>query len=86
MYLTHQAQGSFWPTGSLQAKRPGPVTVTVTAGKPSRFQRLMGVRRQVWLGPLAATRPGSREVPIRHACGSYLDHYTFRTGGGNGNR
>jgi hypothetical protein len=86
MYLTHQAQGAFWPAGGLRVNRPGPVTVTVTAGKPSRFQRLMGVRRQVWLGPLAATRPGSREVPIRHACGQYLDHYTFRTGGGNGNR
>jgi hypothetical protein len=86
MYLTHQAQGSFWPAGSLQAKRPGPVTVTVTAQKPNRFQRLMGVRRQVWLGPLAATRPGSQQVPIRRACGQYLDHYTFRTGGGSGNR
>jgi hypothetical protein len=86
MYLTHQAQGAFWPAGSLRARRPGPVTITVTAQKPNGFQRLMGVRRQVWLGPLAATRPGFRQVPVRRACGRYLDHYTFRTGGGNGSR
>jgi hypothetical protein len=86
MYLTHQAQGAFWPAGGFHVKRPGPVTVTVNARKPSRFQRLMGVRRQVWLGPLAATRPRSRQLPVRDACGKYLDHYTFRAGGGGGSR
>jgi hypothetical protein len=86
MYLTHQGQGAFWPAGGFRVKRPGPVTVTVTARKPSRFQRLVGVRRQVWLGPLAATRPGARRAPVRRACGQYLDHYTFRNGGGGGSR
>ncbi len=86
MYLTHQAQGAFWPTGSFRVQKPGPVTVTVAAQKPNAFQRLIGVRRQVWLGPLAATRPGSAQVPVRRACGQYLDHYTFRSGGGNRSR
>jgi hypothetical protein len=86
MYLTHQAQGAFWPTGSFRVTKPGPVTVTITAEKPNAFQRLIGVRRQVWLGPLAATRPGSAQVPVHRACGQYLDHYTFRSGGGNRSR
>ncbi len=85
MYLTHQGQGAFWPAGTLRAPKAGPVTVRVSAAEPTRLQRLLGVRRQVWLGPLAATRPGSTQVPIRRACGRFVDHYTFR-GGGGGNR
>ncbi len=85
MYLTHQGQGAFWPAGRLNVPRAGQVTVRVSAAKPSRLQRLLGVRRQVWLGPLAATRPGSTQVPVRKACGRFLDHYTF-SGGDGGNR
>ncbi len=83
MYLTHQGQGAFWSAGRLRMKRPGEVTVSVSAAKPSGFQRLIGVRRQVWLGNLAATRPGAREVPIHRACGRYLDHYTLQGGDGS---
>jgi hypothetical protein len=86
MYLTHQGQGSFWPAGTIRAPGGGPVTVRVTAAEPTRLQRLLGVRRQVWLGPLAATRPGATQVPIGRACGRFVDHYTFRDGGGDGNR
>ncbi len=82
MYLTHQGQGAFWPAGRLNLPRAAPVTVRVSAARPSRLQRLLGVRRQVWLGPLAATRPGSTQVPIRRACGRFVDHYTFRGGDG----
>ena len=78
MYLTHQAQGAFWPAGELRLSRPGRVTVTARAAKPSGFQRLVGVRRQVWLGPLAATAPGSQETPLGRACGRYVDHFTAR--------
>ena len=80
MYLTHQAQGAFWTAGNLHATRRAPVTVTVSARKPSRFQRALGVRRQVWLGPLAATRPGSTQVPLARACGRFVDHFTIRPG------
>jgi hypothetical protein len=86
MYLTHQAQGAFWPAGRVRVKGRGPVTVTVSAAKPSSLQRLFGVKRQVWLGPLAASVPGSRQVPVRRACGRYLDHYTFRGSGGGRTR
>jgi hypothetical protein len=78
MYLTHQAQGAFWPAGTLRARRGSPVTVTVSAQKPSGLQRALGVRRQVWLGPLAATRPGSSQTPLSGACGRFVDHFTVR--------
>jgi hypothetical protein len=86
MYLTHQGQGAFWAAGSVLAKHAGPVTVTVSAARPTRFQRLMGVRRQVWLGPLAATQPGATEMPIGHACGRYVDHFTLGGGGASRSR
>ncbi len=75
MYLTNQAQGAFWPAGGLRVKRRGPVTVTVSATEPSGFQRLVGVRRQVWLGPITATAPSSTQVPVADACGRYVDRY-----------
>ncbi len=79
MYLTHQGQGAFWPAGALRVRGGGPVTVTVDAARPSQLQRDLGVERRVWLGTLAATRPGTRRVPLRDACGLYVDHYvTFR--------
>jgi hypothetical protein len=86
MYLTHRAQGAFWAAGRLHARHGGPVTVTVSARKPSRFQRLVGVRRQVWLGPLAATQAGSANVPLRSACGRFVDHFTVRRGYASGSR
>ncbi len=80
MYLTHQAQGAFWPAGSVRVARRGPVRVRVSASEPTRLQRLLGVRRQVWLGPMAATMPESvAEVPIHRACGRFVDHFTFRS-------
>ena len=79
MYLTHQGQGAFWPAGALRVRGGGPVPVTVEAARPSQLQRDLGVERRVWLGGLAATRPGAKRVPLRDACGRYVDHYvTFR--------
>jgi hypothetical protein len=80
MYLTHQAQGSFWAAGVLRVARRGPVTITISAARPSGLQRLLGVRRQVWLGPLAASRPGSAKRALGSACGAFLDHFTHRSG------
>jgi hypothetical protein len=74
MYLTEQGKGAYWPAGKLESDG-GPVTVTVTAKKPAGFQRLLGVRRQVWLGGLAATRPGSKTIPLHDACGQFVDHF-----------
>ena len=86
MYLTHQGQGAFWPAGEARGRGGGPTTVTVSAARPSRLQRLLGVKRQVWLGTLAATRPGARQVALHDACGRYVDHFTVHGGAASGNR
>jgi hypothetical protein len=80
MYLTHQGQGAFWSAGELRARDGGPVTVTVSAARPTTLQRALGVRRQVWLGTLAASRPGVRRAAMRDACGLYVDHFILGRG------
>jgi len=74
MYIDHKGQGSFWSVGSVDS-RGAMTTITVDAAQPTGLQRFLGVRRQVWLGYVAATRPGSRRVPLRAACGHYVDHW-----------
>jgi hypothetical protein len=56
-------------------RRRGPVTVTVSAAEPSGLQRLFGVKRQVWLGPLTASGTGSTRAPLSEACGRYVDRF-----------
>ena len=77
MYLSAQGQGSFWRAGTIRSEG-GPVKVKVIAGEPTSFQRLLAVRRQVWLGSLAATHGGAWQVPLHAACGRFIDHYTVR--------
>ena len=86
MYLTHQGQGAFWPAGKARGRAGGSTAVTVSAARPSRLQRLLGVKRQVWLGTLAATRPGVKLVALHDACGLYVDHFTVQRGSASGNR
>jgi hypothetical protein len=74
MYIDHKGQGSFWSAGKVDS-RGGMTTITVDAAQPSGLQRLLGVKRQVWLGYVAATQPGSRRVSLRAACGHYVDHW-----------
>ena len=79
MYLTHKGEGAFWPAGRISVRGGDPVRVTVDAPRPSELQRDLGVERGVWLGTLAATQPGLQRVPLRDACGRYVDHFiTFR--------
>jgi hypothetical protein len=76
MYFTHPGQGAFWPAGAVNVKRARPVKITVTAHRPSGLQRLLGVRRRVWLGTLAASPVrATRTIPLARACGAYVDHY-----------
>ncbi|HSF02771.1 MAG TPA: hypothetical protein VLA62_07170, partial [Solirubrobacterales bacterium] len=80
MYLTEQGQGAFWPAGEVRVRERAPLRVTVDAARPSRRQRDLGVQRRVWLGRLAASRPGGERIALRDACGQYVDHYTVRAG------
>jgi hypothetical protein len=76
MYLTHQGQGAWWDAGTVTVRRSQPVRVSVAAERPSWLQRLLGVRRQVWLGGVVASRAAPPQtLPIGQACGRYVDHY-----------
>jgi len=74
MYLSEQGQGSFWRAGTVRSNG-GPVQIKVTAEEPSSFQNFVGVRRQVWLGSIAATRGAPQTVPLHQSCARYVDHY-----------
>jgi hypothetical protein len=74
MYLSEQGQGSFWRAGTVRSNG-GPVQIKVTAEEPSSFQNFVGVRRQVWLGSIAATRGGPQTVALHQSCARYIDHY-----------
>jgi hypothetical protein len=77
MYLSEQGQAAFWQAGTLRSKG-GRVTVTVRAEDPSSFQRLVGVRRQVWLGAVAATRGRPATAALHGTCDRFVDHYVVR--------
>jgi len=79
MYLSEQGQASYWRAGNLRSKGER-VKVTVSAQEPSDFQRLVGVRRQVWLGSIAATHGDSRTIPLHDTCNRFVDHFVLRGG------
>jgi hypothetical protein len=83
MYLEDQGQASFWRAGTVRS-RGGQVRVTVTANEPSSFQRLVGVKRQVWLGSIAATTGRPASSPLHATCDSFIDHFVVRGKGSPG--
>ena len=79
MYLTHQGQGAFWPAGEIRVRGGGPVRSRWTRREPERAAARLGVRRQVWLGTLAATRPGpAAGPPAPTPAGATWTTYTFQ--------
>ncbi|MFN2612670.1 MAG: hypothetical protein ABR536_04780 [Solirubrobacterales bacterium] len=69
-------QGPFWALGSVTSDG-GPIQVTVRAGGLSGLQKLLGVDQGADIGNVTAARPEqAREIPLRQACGRYVDHYS----------
>lgn len=69
-------QGPFWPLGSVTSDG-SPIQVTVRAGGLSGLQKLLGVDQGADIGNVTAARPeDAREIPLRKACGRYVDHYS----------
>jgi hypothetical protein len=69
------SNGQFWPAGRVRSDG-GPVRFTVTADDPTTLQRLTGYSGKAILGELAAVKAGGhRIVPLRFACGSWVDWY-----------
>jgi hypothetical protein len=73
-------QGPFWPLGPVTSDG-SPVEVRVSAGGRSGLQKLLGVDQGADIGNITAAQPDqAREIPLRQACGLYVDHYSVGPG------
>jgi hypothetical protein len=69
------SNGQFWPAGKVRSEGR-PIRFTITAEEPSTLQRLTGYSGKAVLGELAAVRDEPRRiVPLRQACGNWVDWY-----------
>jgi hypothetical protein len=67
--------GQFWPAGTFRS-HGGTVRFTITAAEATWLQSLTGWGGKASIGELAAVRVGAhRIVPLRRACGHWLDWY-----------
>jgi hypothetical protein len=63
-------------------KRPGEVVFDVSVDDPPLVGRLLHTESKAYLSGLAATRadPPRQAVPLRQACGRYVDWYEVAPG------
>ncbi len=85
--LDYRGSVPFHAAGQLRVHRRGPVRFTVGVERPPLAGRLLGAYSVAHLGTIAASpaagdRPngpvpgaGERRIPLRSACGRYLDWY-----------
>jgi hypothetical protein len=65
--------GPFWRLGAVQGDG-SPILLDVHVENPSL---LTSTNRVAYPQALAATQGAQRDVPLREACGRYVDHYTY---------
>ena len=70
--------GQYWPAGSVDLSHPASLRFTFSADPPNTLQRLTGYDDKAYVGELTARPAGAPEriVPLKQACGSWVDHYT----------
>ncbi|HEX2358510.1 MAG TPA: hypothetical protein VHH72_01705 [Solirubrobacterales bacterium] len=87
--LLFRGPAPYYPVGTIEVPDgAGPVRFTVTVGEPPLVGRALGTESRAYLGRIAATpapapAPGAAvrdDVPLREACGRYVDWYTVATG------
>jgi hypothetical protein len=63
-------------------KRAGRVAFEADVGRPPLVGRLLGTDSKAYLTAIAATRtdPSRQTVPLKRACGRYLDWYGVAPG------
>jgi hypothetical protein len=72
--------GQYWPAGSLDLSASTRVRFTVEVNDPNTLQRLTGYAGKAFLGQLTARPVGpERIVPLKRACGSWVDFYSGGT-------
>jgi hypothetical protein len=85
--LDYRGSVPFYAVGELTSRRRGAVRFTVSVEQPPLAGRLLGAKSVAHLGTIAASSvvgdrrnaaiPGAseRRIPLRQACGRYLDWY-----------
>jgi hypothetical protein len=84
MYLSGAGRGAFWRVGEVEGEA-GEHEVKVMADEPNGLADLLGARRLVWLGNVAASPlVPPRDIALAGACSLYVDHYAYDKNGGKG--
>jgi hypothetical protein len=80
--LLFRGPSPYYPVGSLVVRQPGEVAFNVSVDDPPAIGRLLGTESKAYLSGLAATRadPPRQAVPLRQACGRYVDWYAVAPG------
>jgi hypothetical protein len=80
--LLFRGPSPYYPVGTLEVKRAGEVVFDVSVDDPPLIGRLLHTESKAYLTALAATRadPPRQNVPLRDACGRYVDWYQVAPG------
>ena len=80
--LLFRGPSPYYPVGSLEVRRAGTVIVSVDVGDPPLIGRLLRTESKAFLSGLAFTRsdPARETIPLRRACGRYVDWYEVAPG------
>ena len=80
--LLFRGPSPYYPVGSLEVKRAGNVVFNVDVADPPLIGRLLHTESKAYLSGLAATRadPARETVPLKQACGRYVDWYAVAPG------
>src|SRR3954471_22836749 len=80
--LLFRGPSPYYPVGSFDVRRAGTVVVNVDVGDPPLVGRLLRTESKAYLAGLAATRsdPAREAIPLRKACGRYVDWYEVAPG------
>jgi hypothetical protein len=75
--LDFRGPSSFWPAGEITVTKPERVRFTLSVEQSTLFGRLIGAESLAFPLQIAATPVGPhQEVPMRKACGRYVDFIT----------
>jgi hypothetical protein len=83
--LDFRGPSPYLAVGTVSVQRRGELPVTVEVDRPNAIARLLGAPSEAHLRGLAAAPEGEIErVPLREACGRYVDWYRVTGEGGPG--